>query len=340
MSDGVLMLFLGLKPGSKVHLDQALLSVEQLPQMAKILNLSLEWENNLNLHGPDGSEVRVHGRGNVLEATSPLLQGFMPWSFDPLNSESLKSLTKDLIPCEEGEGYINPSPWERVIDDQRKVTLGPGEIGPGKVEERTDLAENLDTNMFNGFFYHLNPFYISALGLRDFVSIKTHMLSIQGYSTSYTLVSAKPFLATFQNGKVKLDGEALVIKTKMWKEAKPHRLLWNSINPVISLDCKPKYKVSLIKIEPSSVVPLHLEYRGILEIGLINMDDKPVVSTVYLPARISRASVTDPRDMSDENLEPEFDRVRVPIRRWGIILLKLEVKKLLEGLLKKKIIST
>ncbi|MEM3244345.1 MAG: hypothetical protein QXL80_00605, partial [Metallosphaera sp.] len=96
----------------------------------------------------------------------------------------------------------------------------------------------------------------------------------------------------------------------------------------------------LIKIEPSSVVPLHLEYRGILEIGLINMDDKPVVSTVYLPARISRASVTDPRDMSDENLEPEFDRVRVPIRRWGIILLKLEVKKLLEGLLKKKIIST
>ncbi|WP_252896530.1 hypothetical protein [Metallosphaera hakonensis] len=166
------------------------------------------------------------------------------------------------------------------------------------------------------------------------------MVSIQGSSVSYTLVSREPFVMSFEHGNVKLDREVKVTKSTSWKEAKPHRLAWDVMNPVLDLDCKPKFKVSLFRIEPSSVVPVFLKYDGGINMGLLNMDDRPVISNIYLAARITSASITDPRSMVEEGMEPEFDRIRVPIRRWGYLSIHLEVKRLLEGLLKRKIISS
>lgn len=333
---------LGLGRDQSIYLDERLQAMEQLPLVSRILNLSLEWDRSLSLHGPDGTVVEVRGRGEVHEAMTPLREHSIPWNFQRIDLDSLKSMVRDLLPCEEGEGYLNPSPWERtVLHSGRPVNLAPGEVGPGKFQEEVSVTELVQTGFYNAFFHYLNPLYISSTGLRSFVSIETFMVSIQGSSSSYTLFSSRPFTMEFETGKVKVDGGAVVRRSTSWREAKPHRMVWDTVNQVVDLDCKPKYKVSLLRIEPSSVVPLHLKYEnGRLHITLLNLDDKPVVSTLYLPARITGASLLDPRDISREGVEPEFDRVKIPIRRWGLLSATLEIRRLLEALLKKKIIST
>ncbi|WP_252896531.1 hypothetical protein [Metallosphaera hakonensis] len=92
---------LGLKHGEKVGLDERLLAIEQLPQIAKILNLSLSWKQSLNLHGPDGTEVTVEGEGEKLEAVTPILEGSIPWTFPRISPEHLRAMIRDLIPCNE-----------------------------------------------------------------------------------------------------------------------------------------------------------------------------------------------------------------------------------------------
>ncbi|MCH1771331.1 MULTISPECIES: hypothetical protein [Metallosphaera] len=330
---------LGFRQGQSLFLDTKSLALEQLPLISRVLNLSLEWDKALSLHGPDGTVVSVVGKGETQEAITPLREDSIPWNFKRIDQDSLRSMVRDLLPCEEGEGYLNPSPWERTLSG-RSVKLAPGEVGPGKVQEELEMTEIVQTGFYNAFFHHLNPLYISSIGLRSSISIRTFMVSIQGSSSSYTLFSNRSFAVEFENGRARIDGGALVKRSTTWREAKPHRMVWDAVNQIIDLDCRPKYKVSLLRIEPSSVVPLRLRYEnGKVKIDLLNLDDKPVVSTLYLPARITSAFVTDPRDMSGESIDPEFDRVKVPMRRWGLLSVSLEVKRLLEALLKKKIIS-
>ncbi|WP_246263876.1 hypothetical protein [Metallosphaera tengchongensis] len=315
------------------------MKLEQLPLISRILNLSLEWRKNLELHGPDESIVKVKGEGETLEASSPLVHGSFPWAFQSIDNNSFVSLAMDLIPCSEGEGFINPSPWEReVIDGGKLARKAPGEVGEGQVKEPDPNFQKIrNLNLFNAKFHYLNPLYISSVGPSSSLSLTTSMISIEGISNSLTLVSNRPFNFSFNSGEIELEENVQIYREGLRNETKPHRLAWNLVNPIIPIDCKPKYRVSLIKIEPSSVVPLYLDYRSsTLTLGILNLESRPVVATIYLAGRLLSTQVVDPRDGHVDKLEPEFDRVKVPVRRWGLLLLKIEIRKLLEGLLKKK----
>jgi len=326
-----------------VEIEGELLGVEQLPQLARVTGTVLSWRRSLTLIGPDGSAVRVLGQGEPMNALAPLQEIQIPWTFPKLDYDSLVSMARDLIPCGEGRGFLNPSPWERAaILDGKEVTLGPGEMGGDAEigEERGVSSIKLYTGFYNVHLHHLNPLYIQDLGQASSIKLKSYLTSLQN-TFGITVVSRSPFDLEFEDGELKVQGGDLkLIKSNDWKEAKPHRLAWDSINEVLTMDCQPKYRVSLLKIEPSSVLPVYIRYEDFkAELGLLNLNDRPVISTLYLPARITSAKVRNFDEGKWENLESEFDRVRIPITKWGLSLVYIELRRLLEQLLKKKIIS-
>jgi len=303
------------------------LSIEQLPQL---LNLSksnkIEWRYNAKIIGPDESYIETIGEGDKIIVRTPLILKSVPWNYSRLDIYSIKRMIFDLIPCSEGEGFINPSPWER---DQLK----PGEI-TDHYTARENLQEEIkiDTRFYNPFFIFLNPFFIQLsykpIDRSSFICIEL--------DKTLCIISSQPLNLNFDKGKAIAEGKNLVIESgRNWKEIKPHRISWNLSNPIIDIDCKPRYNISLYRIEPSSIIPLFIKYdNGELILELINMSDIPVISTLYLTARILEAEILD----ENEKIMTEFDRVKIPFRKWGIHIIRLKIRKLIEQYLKRKII--
>lgn len=78
--------------------------------ISRVLNLSLEWDKALSLHGPDGTVVNVVGKGETQEAITPLREDSIPWNFKRIDQDSLRSMVRDLLPCEEGKDTLTLLP--------------------------------------------------------------------------------------------------------------------------------------------------------------------------------------------------------------------------------------
>jgi len=311
----------------KIKITDEDLSIEQLPQL---LNLSkskeVEWKYNAKIIGPDESYIETIGEGNEIIIKTPLILKSIPWNFNKLDVASIKNMILDLIPCNEGNGYVNPSPWER---DQLK----PGEITDNYIyKDNLQNEIKIDTNLYNPYFIFLNPYFIQSTDK----PIENSSFICVELDKAICIVSSQPFNLNFDKGKIDAKGTNLLIRYgKTWKEIKPQRLSWDLSNPIIDIDCKPKYNISLYRIEPSSIIPLFIKYNnGELILELINMSDIPVISTIYLTARILEAEILD----ENEKVVTEFDRVRIPFRKWGIHVIRLKIRKLIEQYLKRKII--
>ncbi|MCI2414917.1 MAG: hypothetical protein MPF33_06700 [Candidatus Aramenus sp.] len=310
-----------------LRLDDEDLSVEQLPQLLKLSGVKeVYWRLNSRIVGPDGTCIRAKGEGDEVIVKTPLKVKSIPWSFGRLNERALVSLVQDLIPSGEGESYLNPSPWPRG-------SLKPGEVMAERREEREELQNSLsvDTRYFNPDFVYLNPFFIEVSkepANSPFVCVELE--------EAFCFVSSSPIEVSFENGRMKAEGKGiLMVRGNNWREVKPYRLSWDLSNPLVRLDFKPKYNVSLYRLEPASIVPFFLDYaQGDLALALVNLSESPVISTVYVTARITEAEVVD----ENEKVVPEFDRVRIPFRRWGIHIVKLKVRRLMEQYLRKRII--
>ncbi len=311
-----------------VKLEDEDLSIEQLPQLLKLAGAKeVYWRLNSRIVGPDGTSVKANGEGEEVIVRTPLTIKSIPWSFDRLNEKALAKLVQDLIPYEEGESYFNPSPWNRG-------SLKPGEVLFEFKEESGELANSLsvDTRFLNPDFIYLNPFFIEVS--REPPESSSFVCA--ELEQAYCFISSSPIRVSFEKGRVKVEGNGvLMVRGENWREVKPYRTSWDLSNPIIRLDFKPKYRVGLYRLEPASILPFYLDYNdGELTLALVNMWDSPVVSTLYVTARIVDAEIID----ENEKLTPEFDRVRIPFRRWGIHLVKLKVKRLIEQYLKKRVI--
>ncbi|AOL15667.1 hypothetical protein BFU36_01760 [Sulfolobus sp. A20] len=326
-----------------IKLEDELLHLEQLPQILNLLDAKkVEWRYNATIVGPDLSIVNTEGGTNEkkLIVRTPINKVSIPWKFHRIEEKNFIKLINYLIPCKEGKSIFNPSPWERYyFNGNRKILLREGEIGEGLTSSNTQidfrLEENnvkLETNFLNPYFYYINPYYLE----KDEKPInQTFAISLE-LTESYSIISNSKLNLKFNLGEIKAesDKKIMIVKSKSTKEAKIHRLLWDMENEVIELDCKPPFPLSLYRLEPASVVPLHFSFSeksNVLDIILENFEDKPVIATLYLSARISK--VIEPL-----NISSEYDRIKIPIRRWGIAKISIEVKKLPEIFLKRKAI--
>ncbi|BDC19905.1 hypothetical protein [Acidianus sp. HS-5] len=321
-----------------IKIEDEDLNIEQLPQLLKLYNAKeILWKYRARIIGVDGSEIVTEGDipKEPFIILTPLHIKSIPWSFIKINKSTLINLIKDLIPCSEGEGYFNPSPWDRkLLIDKKWYYLHAGELTE-KISIQTqgyEITDKIESNFYNPKFYFLNPFYIEEsrkpINSSSFISLQSD------YALS--LISSDPFNIKFDLGKIEIESEnpVYIIKSKRWNEAKPARISWDLKNNVINLDCKPKYNVSLYKLEPSSVIPLYLDYKdNELFLILENFSNDDIISTMIFSARIESA-IAD-----GEELVTEFDRVRIPIRRWGIKNIRIKLRKLIEPYLKRKIIA-
>lgn len=330
---------------SKITLTDEDLNVEQLPQFLKLMKAQeIYWKYNAILQGVDGSRVKVHGNSQKEYIIfTPLEVSSIPWAFPRIDYNSVKDLVRDLVPCNEGEGYVNPAPWSRIDYIESKfISMKPGEVTDNlKIEENAEKtikvyfgSFNLSTNFYNPIFHFLNPFYIQSS--RKAIE-SSSFVSVEG-TESISIISSSPFILEFENGDINVQGNDIiyVLHKKYWNEEYTFKINWNLRNPILKIDCKPKYNISLYKIEPLSIVPLYFSYNNkdkLLELSLINMSESDLITTIYFSARIESAEI------DGEEITPEFDRIRFPIRRWKIKSLKLKLKKLIEPYLKRKIVT-
>lgn len=328
----------------RVNLSDEDLNIEQLPQILKLMNAEeIFWKYNAIIQGVDGSRVKVQGNSDKeYIVLTPLEIKSIPWNFPKLNSESIINLVKDLLPCNEGEGYINPAPWDRVeYVDNKWIHMRSGEVtdnlkivnSPKRIEVHYGSIK-ISTNFYNPFFHFLNPFFIQTskkpIDSSSFISIE----SIE----SIAIISSLPFNIQFNNGNIDVQGNSHIylVRLKNWNEENQFKINWNLRNSLLRIDCKPKYNVSLYRIEPSVIIPIYFNYdikEKILYLSVINMSNEDIVSTIYFSAKVEKSEV------DGEEVIPEFDRIRFPIRRWRIKNLKIRLKKLIEAYLKRKIVT-
>ncbi|EZQ07103.1 hypothetical protein CM19_05410 [Candidatus Acidianus copahuensis] len=136
-----------------VKLSDEDLNVEQLPQFLRRMKVNqISWKYNAKIVGVDGSYVETTGDGEKVIVRTPITIMSIPWSFPKIKAEAIKNLAIDLLPCTEGEGVINPSPWERRMD----YLIGPGEFTsqPKRGLKRDILTSDkvLSTGFFNPIF--------------------------------------------------------------------------------------------------------------------------------------------------------------------------------------------
>ncbi|AAK41211.1 hypothetical protein SULI_09775 [Saccharolobus solfataricus] len=325
-----------------IELQDDMLSIEQLPQLLTIGGVKrVKWKYKAKILGPDLSTILTEGTENEEELIirTPLHKVSIPWIFTRLDTDSLKKLVEYLIPCKEGISLFNISPWPRYYFMQNRIIeLKEGEIGNGRNVslENIKLTENqisINTRFVNPKFFYMNPYYIES----SYNPIRNTFAASLELTEAYSFVSNSLMDLEFELGKISVEanGKILVSKTRTFTESKLHRLLWDMTNDVIEIECNPQFPLSLYRIEPSSIIPLYMKFdekTNILQIVLENFSDKPVIATVYISARITK--ILKPNN----TLTTEYDRVKIPIRRWGIINLELEIKKLPDLLLKRKAI--
>ena len=329
--------------------DKKILSLDQAPQLLSLLNpKDIVWDYNSIIIGPDGSQIETKNEKNdkLLYFLSPVYEPHaVGWDLK-INTKSVINMIYDLLPCNEGESYFNPSFWPREdMEENKKIIMDSGEINEKlrlKNEKRIEFYENelvLDSGYVNPIYTYLNPFFISQSrkyeGRSEFFSITL--------KETYTLAGENKLEIKNELGKIKVStkGKFVLLKTSSWKEAKPYEIAWNLKNKIEKLECKLRYPISLYKIYPSGVIPFLFKYENNnLTLGLVNLNEVPVIANLILAARIEEAYILSPQGRESEKLNTEFDRIKIPIKRFGIIFIRLKIKKLLESFLKRKIIAS
>jgi len=340
-----------IKQEDKIELkeDEKILSLDQAPQLLSLLNpKEIAWKYNSVIIGPDGSQVETKGEKNdkLLYFLSPIYEPIaIGWDLK-INTKSIINMIYDLLPCKEGEGYFNPSFWPREdIEENKKIIMESGEINEKlrlRNEKGMEFYENeliLDTGYVNPIYTYLNPFFISQSkkyeGKSEFFSITL--------KETYTLVGENKLEIKNELGKISVStrGKIALLRTSSWKEAKPYEMAWNLKNRIERLDCKIQFPISIYKIYPSEIIPFFFKYENNnLILGLANLNNVPVITNIILAARIEEAYILSPQGKESEKLNTEFDRIKIPIKRFGIIFIRLKIRKLLESFLKRKIISS
>lgn len=333
----------------KLNEDQRILSLEQFPQLLSLFNpKEIIWDYNSIIIGPDGTQIETKNGKNdkLLYFLSPIYEPIaIGWNLK-IDTKSIKSMIYDLLPCKEGESYFNPSFWPREdIEENKWISMESGEINDKlrmKDEKEIKIYENevvLDIGYVNPIYTYLNPFFISQSkkyeGKSEFFSITL--------KETYTLVGENKLEIKNEMGKIKVltEGKFVLLKASSWKEAKPYEIAWNLKNKIVKLDCKLQYPISLYKIYPSGIIPFLFKYEnGSLTLGLANLNEVPIIANLIFAARIEEAYILSPQGQEVEKLNAEFDRIKLPIRRFGIIFIRLKIKKLLESFLKRKIITS
>lgn len=328
--------------------DETLLSLEQLPQLLKLLNPeSILWNYNSIIIGPDGTQIETIGKQNNNKKyffLSPLYESSIGWNIH-LDLNQIVKMIYDLLPCREGESYFNPSFWVREdIVNGKKIFMESGEINEKLKERESSLTfyekeVKLELGYVNPIYTFLNPFIIShskkILGKSEFYSLTMN--------ETYSFIGEDKLEIQNNMGTIKVEslGKIAAIRSKTWKEAKPYEIYWNMKNKIKKIDCKLSFPISFYKIYPSGIIPFFLRYENnTLTLGLINLNDNPIIANLILAARIEDVSILSPQGNETEKLNSEFDRVKIPIRKFGVLYVRLKVKKLLESFLKRKIIST
>ncbi|MEM3801934.1 MAG: hypothetical protein QW183_03760 [Saccharolobus sp.] len=327
---------------NNIELKDELLNLEQLPQLLTIGGVkNIKWKYKSKIIGPDLSIIQTDGEGEYeLVVKTPLNKVSIPWTFSKVDHKTFLKLIEYLVPCKEGNSLVNLSPWTRYyIQKDRIIELREGEIGNGRnVDEKREIKVEdkklvIDTHFLNPQISYINPYYIQKT---DKYIESTYGISIE-LDKAYSIVSNSILNLNFDLGKIKAesDDKILLLKTKTTEEAKLNRLAWDIINDVTEIECKPPFQLSLYRIEPASITPLYVSFNEnakTLTIILENFSNRPVISTLYLSARISK--VIEPSNI----ISYEYDRVKIPIRRWGIVGVVLEIKRLPDLLLKRKAI--
>ncbi|MEM0373963.1 MAG: hypothetical protein QXV69_02895 [Sulfolobaceae archaeon] len=345
----------------EISLTEELLYIDQLPQLLKLLSVKkIKWNFNAKIIGPDGTVINTLGDDNdkTFLVKTPIKRIPIGWFIPKIKENEIKDMIYDLIPCKEGTSYFNPSMWQRLEVEKReggKVNIinnlfkfSAGEITetPRKFEREEGIEINLyengdlklDTRMYNPTFYYLNPFFIGSTESLEFGRSNFFCISLD---STISIISNDPFFIEFRDGLAKAYGNLfLVIRSKSWKEIKPHLLTWDMRNKIIELDCKPPFRISLYKIEPPWAIPFYISYStGKLRLGLINLSEYDMIFTFSIAGRITYAKVLNSAGNETENLNVEFDRVKIPIRMFGIVFVEIGVKRLLESFLRRKMIE-
>jgi hypothetical protein len=325
---------------SVVELKDEDLNVEQLPLLLTHLSpAEVRWEKGGELIGPDGSKVKVVGKGNYSIRT-PIYKSQIPWIPHSIHREYIRALILDLLPCREGSALLNPSPWRRRwIFDKEKVVMESGEINlrPKRADHDIEFREGtieLETHFYNPLVYYQNPLYVNwdteIKGSSVWFS-----LELDG---AYGFASSKPITLKLEPGfaRVQSLGQIASLRGVNWSEMKLHRLSFDMSNPLIELECAPLVPLSLYRLEPSTILPLQLHYeKEELTLGFLNLSETPVMGRLILAGRILEAWTVRPDGSKMDQLFPELDTLRIPMRRWGVVFVKMKVRKLLSPLLKK-----
>ncbi|BBD72618.1 hypothetical protein HS1genome_1007 [Sulfodiicoccus acidiphilus] len=316
------------------------LKLEQLPLILTQLSpREVTWKYGGELLGPDGTRVKVRGEGNYVIRT-PVNRSPIPWSFPELDPNHFRLLVRDLIPCREGEAILNPSPWRRKwVENGESVIMEPGEIteAPKKKDHGIAFLDGevkISTNFYNPLIYYQNPYYVNY---GEKIGGPSTWFSVE-LENALLLASAHPIHIQLERGVLLASSKGKIASWSglNWKEAKPFQVSWDMQNEPVSVECVPPSPISIYRLEPSTVIPVHLEYRGgELTMGLLNLSDSPVMSKLTVIARILEASTLGPTGQEMEKLFPELDTLRIPIRRWGVVFFRARLKKLLNVFLRK-----
>ncbi|MCY0859506.1 MAG: hypothetical protein OWQ54_03660 [Sulfolobaceae archaeon] len=332
----------------EIRLEDKDLNVEQIPQIIHLFHPNkISWKLPLVLEGPDGTQINIESSSssNVFYGRAPINKNPIGWMLKKNNQEVFKNLLQHLLPCKEGSSYFNPSPWNlySFLDD-KLVRSEPGYVSQ-KINEvsNENIALILDNktltithNFLNPKLYIINPFYI-----QEFDNFEGKFTS-SGFSVelqeTISFVSDGLMEVEVKKGEMIIHnkGSRLVkIKGENWKENKILQFLWNLINEVFTVDCTIEKPISLYEIIPYSVIPITINFveDKLLYIILFNASDSPVFATFRIAAKIEKAFITDIYGSEIEQILSEFDRIKIPMKRWGILPLKLEILKIPERLI-------
>lgn len=332
----------------KISISDDIFSIEQAPQLISLLNPEeIEWKYNSIIVGPDGTEIQTRGskRDKEYYYLSPIYESQIGWDLRLSSIKSLENMIYDLLPCKEGESYFNPSFWYREdIIENKNIIMESGEINE-KLRERNHKLTFYDNNLslelgyVNPLYTYLNPFIISQskkiIGKSEFFGISL--------KETYTVVGENKLYLENNNGYIKVESNGRIALTKSisWKETKPYEIVWNLKNKVQRVNCKLSFPISLYKLYPSGILPFFIKYENhTLTLGLINLNETPIIANLVLAARIEESVLLSPQGEEIEKLNPEFDRIKIPLRKLGIVYIRLKIRKLLESFLKRKIISS
>jgi hypothetical protein len=341
-----------IKDLDEFELNNNMLYIDQLPQILRILNVKrVKWIKKARIIGPDDSEIITYSDNNSDDEViirTPIEREAIGWNLKPIDYREIKNLIYDLIPCREGSSYFNPSLWERREFQEDKIVF----YRAGEITEKINInkdklnfkyfinKDKLKVYFINPLVYFINPFILSYM--EDFERGKSNFFSFVINSSILTIFD-KPTDVEFDKNSYTVNiinnTNNIIIekKNKNWMEIKPHLISWDLLNPVIELDCKPPFNLSVYRIEPLWFIPFLLKYsKGKLILGLVNLSNEDTIFTFYILGKIVSAKIRTSSSRDIEDLTPEFDRVKIPIKSFGIAYVEIEVKKLPEIYLNKK----